>query len=144
MNKPFTVVVAIISVLAPLPPSQIFAKETTTPSYDPPSFTMEAVFIPSPVKLSIVVVVIPTPTPTPAPTPKPITPTIRELPSRTVQNYTQQTVKVETVDTSSNTKNLARSMVSEAWDSSQWPAFDRIITMESGWRVNAEEPYSHA
>jgi|SRR5665213_2983072 len=52
-------------------------------------------------------------------------------------------VKTQAYDLSS-LQQYARGIIDSTWDDSYWEAFDWIITEESGWRFDAEEPTTHA
>lgn len=73
----------------------------------------------------------------PVPPPQPV-----EHP-KSAQKAPGPTVRTQTYDLSS-VKGIAKAICDQAFGEGQWDALNSIVTMESGWRVNAEEPSSHA
>ena len=63
--------------------------------------------------------------------------------SKTVQNEPESKIITEQYD-SSSIKQIAEQLCDQVFGSGYFPYLDRIITMESGWNIHAEEPRTHA
>ena len=132
MHKHLRVVCAVLIASIPLQPVKAKTHpEITPPKHEPPSIVV-AHFIPPP----------PTPPPTPVPTPV-ATPKILPKPAVSAHNTPQTTQKKESPDTTS-IKQLAQEITDETFGDDQYQYVADIITVESGWRIDAREPRTGA
>ena len=71
---------------------------------------------------------------------------VKKAKKKVTKKTTKKTVKKYKVQNNvSEIKQYAHSLVlSYGWDENDWNAFIQIINHESGWRVTAENPKSHA